>query len=202
MMPIANLMIPRLLNALKGLDGYDKDDLDVMRYVLESILWETEKLIYLFVIFLTLGYGIPFLICLIAVITIRPSAGGFHSSTTLGCFLWSLFGFALAIFVLPTIPMSNILIALISIFSITVTVIAAPLRSKQMEKIAKKDKDFNKKLLVTGITIVWVLMTWLSYNGFLLQVIINHFYSFLPAFWILFLQNFQLGIEWIKREKF
>jgi len=187
-MPIANYFIVRILNRIRRETEYDEDDIDVMRYTLEAILWEVEKTIYLFLIFLALGAHWQFLAAIVAVMTIRPTAGGFHSSTALGCFLWTLFGLSLAIFVLPLIPLENITIILVGIFSLAVTFIATPVRSKQKEEIADKSKDKQKKYRATIITIAWFILLFVSQDFFLTAV----------AMWVIFLQNVQLIIEYVR----
>ena len=189
-MPIADFFIIRILNHIRKETEYDEDDIDMMRYSLQAILWEIEKTIYLFLLFLALGFQWHFLACLVAIMTIRPNAGGFHSSSVWGCFFWTLLGFVLALFVLPLIPFSNITIILVSIFSILITFIATPVRSKQMERIADTSKDKNKKYKATIITIAWFVLIFTQQDFFLIESVM----------WIIFLQNVQLIIEYTRKE--
>jgi len=98
-MPIANFFIAKILKAYRELNYYDEDDVDVIRYGLEAFLWEIEKFIYMAVIFVALGYGWHFLACAVAVMSVRPMAGGYHASTAWRCFWITLFGFVMAIVV-------------------------------------------------------------------------------------------------------
>jgi len=188
-MPIANLFIVRILDRIRNETEYDEDDVDMMRYSLEAILWEVEKTIYLFLLFLVLGAHWQFFAAIVAVMTIRPTAGGFHSSTVWGCFFWTLFGLILAIFVLPLIPMENITVILVGLFSLAVTFIATPVRSKQMESVADTSKDTQKKYRATIITIAWFILIFFTQDFFLTAV----------AMWIIFLQNLQLIIEYVRK---
>ena len=190
-MPIANFFIVRILNHIRTETEYDDDDIDMMRYSLQAILWEVEKTLYLLVLFIIIGYQWHFLVALLAIITIRPTAGGFHSSTVWGCFFWTLLGFVLAFFVLPFIPLTNITIVIAGIFSIAVTFIATPVRSKQMEKIADPSKDTQKKYKATIITIIWFILIFTNQAFFATEVVM----------WIIFLQNVQLIIEYVRKEK-
>jgi len=190
-MPISNFFIIRILGRIRRETDHDEDDIDMMRFSLQAVLWELEKTAYLAVVFIVLGYGWNFLIALVVLLTVRPNAGGFHSSTVWGCFFWTLLGFALAIIVLPRILSINALsIAFVGGFSLATTYVASPLRSKQMERIAKKDKDKQKKITVTLMTFVWFLMLFRFQEYFLAPTVL----------WVLFLQNFQLLIEWLKRK--
>lgn len=189
-MPVANFFIQRILETLRDSTRYEEREVDRVRFVLESIFWEIEKLLYLAILFILFGFGWHYLACVIAIATIRPDAGGFHSSTPMGCFFWTLLGFGLAIYVLPrAVSLEEVTIILIGAFSLVVTFIASPLRSKQMERIAKKDKDQQIKIKVTAVTLVWFIVLF-AYQD----------HVFAPAvLWIIFLQNVQLAIEHMKR---
>jgi len=117
-MPISNFFIKKILNRIRNETEYNEEDIDMMRYTLQAILWEVEKTAYLFIIFLIFGAHWQFLTAIVAITTIRPTAGGFHSSSAWGCFFWTLFGLILAIFVLPFIPLMTITIILVGIFTL------------------------------------------------------------------------------------
>ena len=192
-MPIANFFIVRILDRIRKETEYDEDDVDMMRFSLEAILWEVEKTIYLFLIALLLGVHWEFIAAIVAVMTIRPTAGGFHSSSVWGCFLWTLFGLALAIFVLPSfIPLTYLTIALVGVFSLSVTFIATPVRSKQMERIADRGKDKQKKYRATIITVIWFILIFIFFN--------QEFFLTGAVLWVIFLQNVQLLIEYVRKE--
>ncbi|MCL1990809.1 MAG: accessory gene regulator B family protein [Defluviitaleaceae bacterium] len=192
-MPIANFFIVRILNYIRVETDYDEDDVDMMRYSLQAILWEIEKTLYLLLLFIALGYQWHFFATLFALITIRPTAGGFHSSTVWGCFAWTLLGFVLAFFVLPLIPFNQLTIGIVALFSIVVTFIGTPVRSKQMEKIADPSKDTQKKYKATLITTIWFMLIFFVpavQNLFVIEAVM----------WIIFLQSLQLIIEYGRRE--
>ena len=189
-MPIANFLISKILNYIRQETQHNEDDIDTMRFSLESILWEIEKIIYIFVIFLIFGLHWHFLAALLVLTSIRSFAGGFHASTQWRCFFWTLLGFVLAFFVLPLIPPSDVVVVLASLFAVGVTFIAAPLRSLQMEEIADKSKDKHKKYIAVIITIFWFVIIFLNQSYFLAIV----------AMWVIFLQNLQLLIEYYRRK--
>lgn len=189
-MPIADFFIVRILNYIRRETEYEEDDIDMMRYSLQAILWEIEKTIYLALIFIALGLGWEFLAAVVAVMTIRPYAGGFHSSTVWGCFFWTLFGFVLALIVLPHVPLVNMTVAAVGLFSLVTTYIATPTRSKQMQAIADTSKDGVKKIKATVATLVWFFLLFFNQGNFLAPAVL----------WIIFLQNLQLLIEYIKQK--
>jgi len=188
-MPIANFFIARILKAYRELNYYDEDDVDVIRYGLEAFLWEIEKFIYMAVIFAVLGFWWQFVACAVVVMTVRPMAGGYHATTAWRCFWITLFGFTMAIVVLPLITLNNAFIAVLGMFSITSTLIAAPTRSEQMEAIANKDKDKLKKSIAAVVTVIWFVVLFIHQAHFLAATVI----------WAIFLQNLQLIITWIRR---
>lgn len=191
-MPIANFFIKRIIKAYRDLNHYDEDDIDVIRFALEAILWEVEKILYLAAIFIMLGYGWQFLASAVAFISIRQMTGGFHASTAWRCFGWTLFGFALAIIVLPSLIILNTaLIIFLGVSSLAVTAIAAPIYSAQMESVANRDKDKLKKSIAIILTVIL----------FVLFIIHNEHFLVAVAAWAIFLQNLQLLIVWAYRRK-
>ena len=140
-MPIADFFILKLLNYFRRELNYDEDDMDMLRYSLQGILWEAEKIVYLSVIFIVLGLGWGFLVSCIAVMSVRSFSGGYHASTSWRCFFWMLLGFTLALLVLPHIPLVGITVIVVGIFSLIITYIATPTRSEQMRAITDTSKD-------------------------------------------------------------
>lgn len=189
-MPIADFFIVRILNYIRRETEHDEDEIDMMRYSLQAILWEIEKTIYLLIIFIVLGFGWEILAAMVSVMTIRPTAGGFHSSTVWGCFFWTLLGFSLALLVLPNIPLVNVTVVAVGLFSLVTTYIATPTRSKQMRAIADTSKDGQKKIKATAITLLWFVVLFFNQGNFLAPAVL----------WIIFLQNLQLLIEFLKQK--
>jgi len=187
-MPISNYYIKKILNYYRKETEYAHNEIDQMRYSLQTILWEIEKTIYLFLISLVLGFPLHFLLCALAIWTIRPLAGGFHASTPWRCFLFTLFGFILTFFATPLMPFNHITMMLVGSYSVLITVVATPIRSKQMESVASKSKDKQKKYRVTLITVVWFVCIFTKQGFFLAPFIM----------WIIFLQNVQLLIEYLR----
>ena len=189
-MPIANFFITRILKAYRDLNHYDEDDIDMIRYGLQASLWEIEKLLYMVIIFIALGHGWQFAISAIALISVRVMAGGYHASTAWRCFWWTFFGFVLALLVLPMMGVNNIMIVALGVFCLGATFVAAPLRSKQMDSIANKDKDKQKKLVALIITAIWFIVLF-TYQEHL---------PVAPIMWAISLQNLQLIITWAVRK--
>lgn len=190
-MPVSNFFISRILNRIRLLDQYDEDDIDMMRYSLQAILWEIEKIIIIFLLFTLMGRQDYFLITLTTLISIRVFAGGYHSQTAIRCLFITFIGFCLAIVILPLITLNNIIILMLSGFSLFVTLLAAPIRTMEKEAIINKDKDTQKKVTAFVITLIWLILLFI-YN--------MHTYAH-SILWIIVLQNSQLLFEYIKRKR-
>ena len=189
-MPISNFFIPRILNWFQQGTDYSDDDIDDMRYVLRAFLWELEKTLYFTIIFLLLGLGWHIAVAMFAVLTIRPLSGGFHSDSPWRCFWWTLLGFVLAIIVFPIIPMSILVFTLVAIFSIVIIFIGSPIHIEELESFVDKSKNQSKKIKATLITIIWFLILFFKLNHVLAPAVM----------WIIFLQAFQLGFEYLRRK--
>lgn len=190
-MPISDFLIKRILNQIRALNRYEEDDIDMMRYSLQAILWEIEKVIIIFVIFALMGYPIHYLVTLIVLMSIRVFAGGYHSKSSFGCLFITFSGFFLAIYVLPQIPLNNLAILVLSGLSLLVTLLAAPIRSVQKEAVQKKDKDMQKKMTAFVITTIWLILLFINKTNT---------YAF-PALWMIVLQNAQLLFEYLRRKE-
>lgn len=189
-MPVSNFFISRILNRIRLLNQYDEDDIDMMRYSLEAILWEVEKVIIMFLLFTLMGCADYFMITLVVLISIRSVAGGYHSQTAFRCLLVTLMGFFLAIVVLPFIHLNTLGIVALTGFCLWVSMLAAPMRTKEKEAIHNKDKDMHKKIYVLVITSIWIVSVFIKMPT----------YAF-PVLWIIVLQNAQLLFEYMKRKK-
>ena len=192
-MPISDFFINKILTKIRALNCYNEDDIDMMRYTLQAILWEIEKIIIIFLIFTLLGYQNYFLVTFIVLVSIRniASAGGYHSKTALSCLFITFTGFFLAIIVLPHIPLNNIAIITLSIFSLYATLLAAPMRSVEKDAIQNKEKDMQKKMFAFIVTLIWFLLIFFNKTNS---------YAY-PALWIIVLQNAQLLFEYLRRRE-
>jgi accessory gene regulator B len=191
-MPISNILIYRiLLKNIRDLNHYDEDDLDMIRYGLEAILWEIEKFIYLIIIFSFMGQGIPFLIILAILMSAKPFTGGLHVDSVWGCFFLTWLTFILALIILPYIvTINNNIIIITGIFSVTTTWLIAPVRTLKKERIAKKEKDPMYRILGTIITATWFII-FFFYQEHRLAA---------PSLWLLFIQNIQMiAVLWQRK---
>ena len=190
-MPISNLLIPRILNRIRLLGHHEEEDIDVIRYSLEAIMWEVEKTAIMFLVFALLGYLNYYLIMLLVVFSIRPLSGGYHSETSLGCLIITFIWFFLSIVVLPELVLSSGVILIISTVSLLITFTLSPVSSLERESVIDSSKNTKRKLLVSTITFVWL---------FLILINQHSTYAY-PALWIIALHNIQLLLEYFRRKR-
>ncbi len=188
-MPISNLIIPNILNRIRSLNRYDEDDIDMMRYSLQAFLWETEKIIVLFIAFTLMGQRNAFLLTLLALMTIRVNAGGYHAKSTLGCLVYTFFLFFFAIVILPLIPLNTAVLCSVIGFSLLVTSCIAPICSEERQSLIKTKKSTGKILALT-VSLGW--LTWIC-------LFRENIYAS-PVLWMIFLQNAQLLFEYLRRK--
>lgn len=191
-MPISNFFIPKILKKITALGMYDEDDIDMMRYSLQAILWEIEKLIYLCIIFACFQKLDYFLITAVALLTIRTSAGGYHSRSSWGCFAVTFIAFLMAILLLPAVlPINGMLLLAISAIALGITLLLAPIYSEQKEALLKNKGTGNKKWIAVAFTLIWLAL-----------IFFNKIYVYRDAvLYIILLQNLQLLFEYLRRTK-
>ena len=188
-MLVSNFFIKRILNRIRLLNQYDEDDIDMIRYSLEAILWEIEKTLILLAAFALMGYLDYFLITCLVGIPIRMIAGGYHNQTAIGCLIITFTGFFAAIIMMPRLPVSIGLICVMAFFSLMVTLVAAPIYPLERASLINKENDGKKKVLALVVTALWLS---------LIFIYPNHPYAY-PALGIIVLQNVQLLVEYLKR---
>lgn len=136
-------------------DIKDEDKLAEINYALQSIFNEALKIITLVILFLILGTLNYFLFSLGILISIRTFAGGYHSSTTLRCLLFSMLFFLITSWLGPELPKLNIFISyLISILSIALVILNAPFPNKK-RPIKNKKRRFTLKITSIFFTVFW-----------------------------------------------
>lgn len=189
-MPISDFFIPKILNKIRMLNTYSEEDIDMIRYSLQAILWETEKFLIIGIVFALLHKLDYFLITLVILLSIRIHAGGYHSNSSLGCLFWTFLVFAFSIIILPLIKINTIGMYIILAFCLLATLFIAPLYHVQREFLLKK-KAKKGKVISCIATLFWIIIILLFKDNKYIM----------PVVWIIFVQNMQLIFEYIRRKK-
>lgn len=66
--------------------NYSKEEKEEMEYILNTMIFETLKIVLTFIIFMLLGYQWQCLIILILMSITKPYIGGYHENSQLKCF--------------------------------------------------------------------------------------------------------------------
>ncbi|WDV46627.1 accessory gene regulator B family protein [Clostridiaceae bacterium M8S5] len=142
-----------------------QDEIEQMSYALQVIMNEGLKLLFLSILFLTVGKLDLFLFSFVILSTLRIFAGGYHSNSFLGCLMFSLFFFSITM--IGSIYLANYIISYhLYIFTITllVIVIKSPIGSKY-RPIKYGKRYLVLKILAVIATIFWyVILVLLKYN--------------------------------------
>lgn len=180
-----------MITEISNLGEFSDAKVDTMRYVARCMVGEVEKFIIMLAIFWLFSYQNHYLIASLVLLTVRPTAGGFHSNSALGCLLWTMSGFALSILAFPKlIPLNTITLFIVAMFCIIVNVMIAPLMSKQHEKRLDVTKNKRKKIILVLIHLLWFSLVFLASD-----------YGVAPGImWILFFQSCQLLVEYVRRD--
>ena len=96
-MAFSNKPIEKVLTEISKSGEFSDAKIDTMRFVMRSMVGEIEKIVILLIIFSLLSHQMNFILVSLAMMTIRPTAGGFHSDSALGCLLWPIFAFLFSI---------------------------------------------------------------------------------------------------------
>jgi accessory gene regulator B len=186
-MPISNQLIVFLINKIEQLNTYSQDDISKIKYSLQSIFYEIEKIIIIGVIFVLLHRVDYYFITLVVLLSIRMNSGGFHNKTVWGCLLFTFLMFFTAINIFPSLYIHIHIQYLIATISLFITILLSPVLSLQKQNIFKGSTT-KKKILSSVITTLWLMIFFYINNRYTVAVL-----------GIILLQNCQLLYEYLKR---
>lgn len=186
-MPVSNYFIKYFLHQVDLLGTYSSDDMDKIKYSLQSIFYECEKILILCIVFALFNQLDYYLITLIVLLSIRLNTGGYHSKSNLGCLLLTFFMFFIAINIFSLVHLSNIIKYMLAFLSLLVILLTAPVLSVQKQKVLTVNITV-KKILSFAITTFWFIIFFYKNNTYTVSVL-----------GIIFLQSMQLLFEYMKR---
>ena len=144
----------RLLKILSTEDLCDEKKTIKVKYALQVILNETEKFILLLLIFGVARKLEEFLIILLALCTLRSFIGGIHCRTVLGCFLFSLFSFAIVTILAETILLQEFVICVIFLIALVWVWLSAPIPSPGRPVYSSERRMLFKAKALTVIVVL------------------------------------------------
>lgn len=187
-MPISNQLINYFINKIEQLNTYSQDDMSKIKYSLQSIFYEFEKMAIIFCVFFLLDQADYYLITLMVLLSIRINAGGFHNKTNLGCLFFTFSMFFIAINIFPNLQLNTLMKYILAIGAVLTPIFLAPIFSIEKQSIYRGN-TLKNKILSSIFTIFWLMIFFYK----------NNIYA-IPVLGIIVLQNLQLLFEFIRRK--
>lgn len=119
---------------------YQKNEREKVQFVLMSLLAEAEKMIFLSIIFVFLGRGMEFIICILVLVGSRRYIGGFHAKTIFGCVAVSFLYISLGIWMSEQLQLTNNLLNCVYLLSASLIYLWVPLKSKNRPASTSEQK--------------------------------------------------------------
>lgn len=177
-----------MLQKIQEKYNYTDYQMRVLKFVFTVLIGELGKIIVIGLLFLKC-YPL-YLCCVLLLGTLRPSTGGIHCRTYLGCLIASAGYFALCIYTLPYIPVSLIVRISLLILCMIINYIIGPVVSKSHKPLSEKA---IKHSLIRSFAVV---------SCFTIFTLINPYHDFaIAGFWIVILNTLQLMIAKILRKE-
>lgn len=177
------MLVERLHNYFER--EFELSDLDSkkLKYSLQFLYNDLSKTILLLAFFTALGYPLDFIFAGIILFALRIFTGGLHFKTYIGCFLFSLVFFIVAIYLKNSFTLTRNIIVLIYIFSCLTIIGFAPISSKTRPKYSNAKRRKFKILGLVVLTFYLVLNLNLNIHPYLIYGI-----------WVMALQSIQILI--------
>lgn len=177
-----------MLQKIQEKYNYTDYQMKVLKFVFTVFLGELGKIIAIGFLFLNC-YPL-YLCCVLLLATLRPSTGGVHCRTYLGCLAATAGYFALSIYALPYIPVSHIIRIGLLILCMAVNYMIGPVVSKSHKPLSEKA---IKHSLIRSFAVVSCFTIFTMINP-------NHEFA-IAGFWIVMLNTTQLVIAKILRKE-
>lgn len=160
-------------------ESFSADESQIIKYMVITLISETEKIVLLLTVFMIFGEVFPFLMMLSAVFLTHPFTGGAHRETFWGCFFQSFLFFCATLFLGKMLPLSSKYLPFICIGSIIIYAAFVPTTSEKRGIYGKKSKKRIKIIAAIGMLIVCIIS----------RIFID-FYPYLM--WVIILENLEL----------
>jgi len=145
---------------------YDEDDIEDYAYGLEMLVENVFELLAVFLIGVFMGRAFETIVFILAFISLRGLAGGYHSKTSFRCFLTFLavYGLFLAIIHFTPLWLTNY-IALISVGLSAISIFALAPVPHPNKPIGQQQHKFFRKMSITVFLIQAFIIVGLAALG-------------------------------------
>lgn len=177
-----------MLQKIQEKYNYTDYQMRVLKYVFTVFIGEFGKIVIMGCLFLKC-YPL-YLCCVLLLGTLRPSTGGVHCRTYLGCLAASAGYFALCIYALPYIPVSLMIRIGLLIACMGINYLIGPV-------VSKKHKPLSEKAIRNSL-----IRSFAVVSCFTIFTLVNPYHKFaIAGFWIVIVNSVQLVIAKILRKE-
>ena len=157
---IKNFVISNSMNLINGLNKYNNEQLEEIKYGLEAIYLLITKFIVIFTLSIILNLWKETLLFLIFFNFLRATAFGIHASKSIYCWISSIISFLLIPFVCKNYVLPNCFFIVISLSCILLFSLYAPADTVKRPLInAKKRKIYKIITIITSLIYTILIFT-------------------------------------------
>lgn len=168
---IKNFVINNSMNLVKQNNNYSKDQLEEIKYGIESIYLLLTKFIVIMTIAAILGLFKEAIIFLLLFNILRGFAFGIHASKSLWCWISSSISFILIPLICKNVAFPNLFFIITSIICLISFILFAPADTEKRPLInSKKRKKF--KILSIIFAIIYIILIFIIKNSLLKNLLI------------------------------
>ena len=156
---IKSFIINNSMNLVNSEKKYDKEQLEEIKYGLESIYLLITKFIVIFLISIFLNLWKETLLFMLFFNLLRATAFGIHASKSIYCWISSIISFLIIPYISKYFIFPNIVFQVLTIVSIILFIIYAPADTVKRPLINKKKRKIYKiATMITGIVYTTLIL--------------------------------------------
>ena len=168
---IKNFVINNSMNLINGLNKYNEEQLEEIKYGIEAVYLLITKFIVIYTISIILGLWKETLLLLMFFNFLRATAFGLHASKSINCWISSIISFLLLPFICKNYVLPNWFFIIISSVCIVLFTLYAPADTIKRPLInAKKTKIYKIIKIITSL--IYTALIFLINNNIIKNIII------------------------------
>ena len=168
---IKNFVINNSMNLINGLNKYNEEQLEEIKYGIEAVYLLITKFIVIYTISIILGLWKETLLLLMFFNFLRATAFGLHASKSINCWISSIISFLLLPFICKNYVLPNWFFIIISSVCIVLFTLYAPADTVKRPLInAKKRKIYKIITIITSL--IYTTLIFLINNNIIKNIII------------------------------
>lgn len=156
------------------------DDQAKMQYVLEMIIGDLSKVLFMFLLFMIVDKHVLYLYAVTILSILRTYTGGIHFKTYKGCFIFSLVFFITVIILHSKLILETNLSLIVFTLNILIMVFVSPIQSSTRPRYTKQ-----KRIVFKTVGLIFILIHMIGYYN-------NQNPYFTISIWVITLQCIQL----------